>query len=129
MVLACAGHTRPIGDPGRVSFSSNPWHSPLHFACACDSVCVTNCALRYAACADALDEFEIFGEGGEDGLPGDEAAGAGAGIATGAATNDGLDEGDVEEEDEGEEEEEEGEGVHDEAGSDGEMEDGDEEFG
>ena len=87
------------------------------------------CTLGYGVCADALDEFEIFGEGSEGGLPGDGAAGAGAGKAPGAATNDGPEEGDSDEEDEGGGEEEEGEGVHDEAGSDGELEDADEEFG
>ena len=129
MGLACAGHTRPIGDPGRVSTSSNLWHRPLQFACAHDSVCATLCGLRSAACADALDEFEIFGEAGEGGLPGAEAAGAGAGAAAGAAMNDGPGEGGSDEEDEGEGEEEGGEEGRDEAGSDGESEDGDEEFG
>lgn len=96
---------------------------------ACAQVFATLCVLSRAASADALDEFEIFGEGGEGGLPGDEPAGTGAGTAAGAATNDGLGEGDSDEEDEGEGEEEEGEGVHDEAGSDGEAEDADENFG
>ena len=84
-----------------------------------------------AACADALDEFEIFGEGSQDGLAGDgphAALDADAGTAGGSAAGYGEEESESEEEEEGEGQEEGGEGVDDEAGSCGEQEDADEQI-